>query len=115
MITLIIVDCQIDFITGSLAVEGASTAINNIVTFIKKHKRDISKVIFTQDWHPYEHCSFTKNGGPWPVHCVNHTAGAGLDMSLIKVVEENNIKYSVLKKGMNPKEEQYGAFDKCYI
>ena len=35
MITLIIVDCQNDFISGTMAVEGAKDAVNSIKDFIK--------------------------------------------------------------------------------
>ena len=76
MITLIIVDCQNDFITGTMSVKGAKNSVEEIKKFIKNHRKDIEKIIFTLDWHPYNHMSFKKYGGQWPAHCVKHTPGA---------------------------------------
>ena len=41
MITLIIVDCQNDFITGTLAVKGAKVAVEETKKFIKSHHKEI--------------------------------------------------------------------------
>ena len=76
MITLIIVDEQNDFITGTLAVKGAKTAVEETKKFIKSHHKEIEKIIFTVDWHPYNHSSFKRYGGQWPHHCVQYTPGA---------------------------------------
>lgn len=32
--------------------------------------------IATQDWHPYDHCSFSDCGGPYNRHCVENTIGS---------------------------------------
>lgn len=32
--------------------------------------------IATQDWHPYDHCSFNDCGGPYNRHCVENTIGS---------------------------------------
>ena len=47
MITLIIVDCQNDFITGTMSVKGARNTVDEIKKFIKKHREEIDKIIFT--------------------------------------------------------------------
>ena len=44
MVTLIIVDCQNDFITGTLAVKGSKTALEEIKKFIKNRKKEIDKM-----------------------------------------------------------------------
>ncbi len=111
MITLIIVDCQNDFITGTMSVKGAKEAVNNIKTFIKTHKNEIEKIIFTVDWHPYNHTSFKKFGGQWPSHCVQYTPGACIEPKLLKFVQATNIKYEVSRKGEREEVEQYGAFN----
>lgn len=110
MITLIIVDCQNDFITGTMSVKGAKTSIEEIKKFIKKHKDEICKILFTVDWHPYNHMSFKKNGGQWPSHCVQFTPGACIEPKLLKFVQSLNIDYEVSKKGEVEEVEQYGAF-----
>lgn len=111
MITLIIVDCQNDFITGTLAVKGSKTALEEIKKFIKNRKKEIDKIIFTVDWHPHNHSSFKKNGGQWPAHCVQYTPGACIEPKLLKFVQSLNINYEVSQKGTIEEVEQYGAFE----
>ena len=111
MITLIIVDCQNDFISGTMAVKGAKQAVDNIKKFITANVSKISKVIFTVDWHPFNHCSFKRNGGQWPVHCVQFTPGACIEPKLLKHVQSfNSFPYEVSTKGEIPEVERHGAF-----
>ena len=110
MITLIIVDCQNDFITGTMSVNGARIAVEEIKKFIKNHKKEICKILFTVDWHPYNHMSFKKNGGQWATHCVQYTPGACIEPKLLKFVQSLNIDYEVSQKGEVEETEQYGAF-----
>ena len=111
MITLIIVDCQNDFITGTMSVKGARNVVEEIKKFIKKHKAEIDKVVFTVDWHPYNHCSFKKYGGQWQYHCIQFTPGACIEPKLLKYVQSFNIPYEVSIKGEDKDREQYGAFE----
>jgi len=111
MITLIIVDCQNDFITGTMSVKGAKNAVEEIKKFIKNHRKEIEKIVFTVDWHPYNHMSFKRNGGQWPQHCVQYTPGACIEPKLLKYVQSMNIDYEVGIKGEIEEVEQYGAFD----
>ena len=76
---LLIIDLQKDFIYGSLTVPGAT----QVLPAINEVKDRFDLVYFTLDWHPVNHCSFQAQGGPWPVHCVHHTAGAALDESVL--------------------------------
>jgi len=110
MITLIIVDCQNDFITGTMSVKGAKNSVEEIKKFIKNHRKEISKIIFTVDWHPHNHMSFKKNGGQWPSHCVQYTPGACIEPKLLKYVQSFNISYEVSQKGTLEEAEEYGAF-----
>ena len=71
---LLAVDLQKDFIDGSLTVPNAFTVIPEI----NRVKKDFDLVYFTLDWHPLNHCSFKAQGGPWPPHCIHHTAGASI-------------------------------------
>ena len=96
MITLIIVDCQNDFITGSMSVKGAKNAVDNIKDFIKNHRKEIEKIIFTVDWHPYNHMSFKKSGGQWPSHCVQYTPGACIEPTILKLPWRLNIPYEIV-------------------
>ena len=111
MITLIIVDCQNDFISGTMSVKGAKNALEEIKKYIKNHRKEIDKIIFTVDWHPYNHSSFKNYGGLWPHHCVQYTPGACIEPKLLKFVQSLNINYEVSQKGTIEEVEQYGAFD----
>ena len=111
MTWLVIVDCQNDFIDGSMAVPNAKTAINNIISFIKLHRDEAIRIAFTMDWHPENHCSFKEQGGPWPSHCVQGQKGAELDFSL-RVAAAECPKYEIrVPKGEDASLEQYGAFE----
>lgn len=108
--TLIIIDFQKDFIDGSLAVPGAKDAENAIVNYIENNHEAISNVLFTVDWHSPNHCSFKKNGGIWPIHCVQFSEGAGISDKIIQACISHNLKFNVFKKGNNDITEEYGAF-----
>jgi nicotinamidase/pyrazinamidase len=71
---LVIVDVQHDFLPGgALAVaEG-----DRIFAPINALAPRFSRVYATRDWHPPNHSSFAAQGGPWPVHCVANSHGAG--------------------------------------
>ena len=109
MNTLIIVDCQNDFVkeSGSLYVQGAYPAIKNIEKLILSET--IEEVIFTVDWHPYNHCSFIEENGKWPRHCVKHTYGSNICSDLLYACQTAGIAYQVLEKGSLPTVEEYGA------
>jgi nicotinamidase/pyrazinamidase len=103
---LIIVDVQNDFCEGgSLAVKEANDIILPINSLLRNKHYDA--VIATLDWHPKNHESFKVNHpqGPWPVHCVQDSAG-----SLVhKDLASNHIEYFI-RKGTNPKIDSYSGF-----
>lgn len=111
MITLIIVDCQNDFITGTMTVKGAKASVEEIKKFIKNHRKEIDKIIFTVDWHPCNHMSFKKSGGSLSSHCIQFTPGACIEPKLLKLVQSLDIDYEVSKKGEIEEVDQLGAFD----
>lgn len=107
---LLIVDPQIDFITGTLPVEGASAAMDSLSAYIKANAKEYSGVIVTQDYHPSDHISFSDNGGQWPVHCVADTEGAELWPSLCGALKESGCKMILLRKGEASDTEEYSIF-----
>ena len=113
METLVIVDFQKDFASrdGSLYVPGAEKAEAAIIDYISKNHNKISDVMFTVDWHSPKHCSFVKNGGQWPAHCVQFTEGAGISGNLMRTCMEYDIYVKVFKKGTVNDCEEYGAFE----
>lgn len=111
MITLVIVDCQNDFITGTMSIKGARNTIDEIKKYIKKHKDEIDKILFTVDWHPYNHSSFKRYGGSWEHHCIQYTPGACIEPKLLKYVNSLELDYEVCQKGTIEEVEEYGAFN----
>jgi nicotinamidase/pyrazinamidase len=103
---LIVVDVQRDFCPGgALAVPGGDEVIpviNRIVPFF-------GRWIYTRDWHPADHVSFSDRpelqDGSWPPHCVQGTPGADWPPDLD--IPMNAI---LVGKGDDPDEETYSGF-----
>lgn len=111
MKTLVVVDCQNDFIDGSLACLNAKEAVENIISVINTENFD--RVVYSLDWHRPTNNSFEINGGVWPVHCVADSKGAKLSCKFDKI---NNDKFkpkkeNLYKKGMYDKVEEYSAYN----
>lgn len=69
---LIVVDMQIDFITGSLGSIQAEAIVQNVLEKIKNFE---GKVIFTRDTHYADYLN-TQEGIKLPVeHCIKDTSG----------------------------------------
>ena len=115
MITLIIVDCQNDFITGTMSVKNARNSVEEIKKFIKNHRKEIEKIIFTIEWHPYNHSSFKKYGGEYPSHCVQYTPGACIEPKLLKFVQSFEIDYEVSSRGETEEISELGAFNEIEL
>lgn len=85
--TLVVVDAQNDFITGSLAIEGSEATVERINNLTRTLTRSASNLIVTtQDWHPEQtaHFAATPNYiNTWPSHCVQGTPGAELHSGLL--------------------------------
>ena len=107
---LIIVDPQNDFIEGgSLPVSGARSAMQQLAEFVKSNSAEFSTIFVTQDSHPENHCSFSSNGGIWPVHCVRDSSGFEVFPQLQEVLSGlNNVEYC--RKGTDSGVEQYSIF-----
>jgi nicotinamidase/pyrazinamidase len=100
---LLIVDLQNDFADpkGSLYVKGG----DEVVAFADAERsRALSagaNVIFTQDWHPPHTPHFARDGGIWPVHCVQGTWGAAFRPGV-------TIDGVVLRKGIDGRDGYSG-------
>lgn len=104
---LIVVDPQIDFISGSLPVPGAAEAMNQLADYVKANGDDYALMVVTNDWHPYDHCSFVPNGGPWPVHCVQNSEGAATYWPLLEALYQSETETLFLQKGDLRHREEY--------
>jgi nicotinamidase/pyrazinamidase len=100
---LILVDIQNDFCPGgALAVNEG----DRIVPTVNRLIPEFPLVISTQDWHPANHISFEKQGGPWPPHCVQDTRGAELHPEL----RTGTIAHS-FRKASSPGKDDYSEFE----
>lgn len=69
---LIVVDMQVDFISGSLGSDLATAIVPNVVNKVRAFD---GKVIFTRDTH-FDNYMDTQEGRKLPVpHCIKDTAG----------------------------------------
>lgn len=107
---LLVIDPQYDFISGTLAVPGAKEAMDALASFIREHDGDYVKKVITSDWHPYDHCSFTDYGGPWPRHCVQDTNGAAPYFDITTALYETVGEVVALYKGDHSDREEYSIF-----
>jgi nicotinamidase/pyrazinamidase len=107
---LLVVDPQIDFISGSLAIEGAAQVMEALANYIRQSDGQYIYKVVTTDWHPYSHCSFNEQGGIWPQHCVQNSIGAAIYPSLIAPLNTTKGPLKVLRKGDNEKKEEYSVF-----
>lgn len=107
---LIIVDCQNDFIDGTLACAHGQEAVENLIAFMNTH--DV-RVRYSSDWHKPTNQSFRENGGIWPVHCVQESHGAALSADFahaLKKEENKPGKANIYYKGTDDAVEEYSAF-----
>lgn len=102
---LLLIDCQYDFINGSLAVPNAQDTMDALARYLTKHEDDYKIIIATCDWHPNNHSSFKEYGGQWPSHCVQHSVGAAIYSPILDALKHRDV--SIFRKGADDKYEEY--------
>ena len=100
---LLIIDFQNDFTAGG-ALEVPEG--DEIAEPVKRLARRFDMVAATRDWHPPDHASFEPQGGPWPVHCVRGTHGAGFHPAMREVQLD-----AVVDVGQGRDDEGYSGFE----
>jgi len=104
---LMIVDVQNDFCPGgALPINAGDRIIPAINDWIRIAAAHGLPVFASRDWHPKRHISFTSEGGQWPPHCIQDTAGAQFHKDL--ELPESAI---VVTKGVRFDQDQNSAFD----
>ena len=100
---LIVVDVQNDFADpeGSLYVRGGEEVVPWINAEIEAALAAGALVVYTQDWHPPSTPHFEKDGGIWPVHCVQDTWGAEFHPDL-------RVEGPVVRKGADGRDGYSG-------
>ena len=101
---LVVVDVQNDFAdpNGSLSVSGGLDVVAAVSAEVEAATAAGAPVLYTQDWHPADTPHFAKDGGTWPVHCVQDTWGAQLHPDLV-------VRGEVVRKGEHG-EDGYSGF-----
>ena len=104
---LLIIDVQNDFCPGgALPIAGGDQVVPVLNAWIDAASQVGTPVYLSRDWHPKHHPSFTEEGGPWPVHCLQDTAGAAFHPRLHKPPEA-----VIITKGTRFDQGQNSAFD----
>lgn len=108
---LLVVDVQRDFCPGgALAVEDGDA----VVPVVNRLAPLFTHRIYTRDWHPPNHCSFSEQpqyvDGSWPVHCVAGTEGAMFHPGL--QVPPDAI---LIDKATDPNREAYSDFEETLL
>lgn len=96
--TLIVVDMQNDFITGSLGTPEAEAIVPKVVEKIKQYDAAGDKIIFTKDTHQSNYLN-TNEGRHLPVeHCIEGTDGWKLTSEIVSAIGCDNY-YGIVNKG----------------
>lgn len=104
---LLLVDLQIDFCPGgALPIEGGDAVVVELNRWIEAAVATAIPVFASRDWHPKEHLSFESQGGPWPPHCIQDSAGARFHPQLR--LPDCAI---LVTKGVRFDQDQNSAFD----
>src|SRR5438477_9844061 len=69
---------------------------------VRRAREAGSLLVYTQDWHPASTPHFEKDGGVWPVHCVQGSWGAAFHPDLV-------VDGEVVRKGTGG-EDGYSGF-----
>lgn len=103
---LIVVDVQRDFCPGGALAVNEGDAVVPIINRIAPR---FATKVYTRDWHPADHCSFSATpqyvDGSWPAHCLQDSEGAAFHPAL-----EAPDDALVVNKGNDPAREAYSAF-----
>ncbi|MHB8248562.1 MAG: isochorismatase family protein [Acidithiobacillus sp.] len=103
----LIVDLQRDFCPGgALPVRDGHLLVPILNHWAQAFADARCPIFASRDWHPPHHVSFRERGGPWPPHCIQHSAGAAFHPDL--ALPEGT---TLINKGMDPDRDAYSAFD----
>ncbi|MBD3222455.1 isochorismatase family protein [bacterium] len=105
---VLVVDVQNDFCPGgALPVPDGDAVVPLLNAWMAAAAEHERPVYVSRDWHPGTHPSFEAQGGPWPPHCLQDTAGAAFHPDLAVPTGAR-----IVTKGVRFDEDQYSAFDR---
>ncbi len=103
---LLLIDIQNDFLQGgNLAVPNGDQVIPVLNGYIEQFVNRQLPVFATRDWHPSNHSSFTRQGGPWPEHCIANSKGAEFATGLHLPASTD-----IISKGIDVEQDGYSGF-----
>jgi nicotinamidase/pyrazinamidase len=113
---LVVVDVSPTFMPGGeLPVPNGDAIIEPLLALLRARGHEFGLVVFSRDWHPHDHCSFTEHprfaDGSWPAHGLAETENARTHPQLLALCQELKLPYIIISKGMDVSKEAYSAFD----
>ena len=94
---LILADCQMDFVTGTMSVKKrGKECIERTKVFINRNKESLEEVIFKCILTSPLDANFKRNGGEYPMYCVQWTPGACIEPTILKLLWRLQIPYKVI-------------------
>lgn len=118
---VVIVDLQCDFVPhahgagtpSSFGVRGGEQIVRPVCDLVSTMLKARGSVVCTRDYHPASHASFKKNGGLFPMHCVQGTPGAELVPRLAEAITDSDgsvrDRVHIVFKGMDKTVDSFGA------
>jgi nicotinamidase/pyrazinamidase len=104
---LLVVDVQNDFCPGgALPIADGDAVVPVLNGWVAAAAARGLPIYASRDWHPRGHVSFAQQGGPWPPHCIQDSAGAAFHPDLRLPPET-----IVVTKGVRFDHDQNSAFD----
>ena len=104
---LVLVDVQVDFCPGgALPIAGGDRVVPILNEWIQAAGAKDVPIYASRDYHPIHHMSFKEQGGPWPPHCIQDTAGAKFHPALR--LPDSTV---IITKGVRFDQDQNSAFD----
>lgn len=104
---LVVIDVQNDFCKGgALEVPDGDAVVPVLNRYMERFASARLPIYASRDWHPETTKHFKKNGGLWPVHCVQGTRGAEFHEGL--AFPEGTV---VITEGDAPELEGYSCFE----
>jgi nicotinamidase/pyrazinamidase len=104
---LLLVDVQNDFCPGGALPIAEGDRVVPVLNRWLRSARELGLPVYaSRDWHPRRHPSFREQGGDWPPHCVQDTAGARFHPDL--ALPQDAL---AIAKGVRLDRDQLSAFD----
>lgn len=120
MKALIVVDYQVDFVSGALGNDAAAALDAGIAARIRQAREKGEDVIFTLDTHEADYMT-TREGKYLPVpHCIRGTAGHGLYGETAKACQTEDTVFCKETFGSKAlfthlQQKQYDAVELCGV